>query len=258
MIMLELLKDLPDGIVGIQASGRVTREDYDRVLAPVLEDARHKGRRIRFLYQFGPSFEGFTATGALEDARIGLRHLRLFDGCAVVGDVEWVREASQLVGALMPCPVRVFGNAQLQQAVGWLGTLDTSGTLSHRWIAESGVLVVEPRGPLRAADFDRLAAVIDPWIEGHGDLRGLVIHAHAFPGWENLNGFVAHVLFGREHIGRIRRIALAVDGTMATLAPQLAKHFMRAEVKHFDFEHESDALAWVSASSDPMDRPETG
>jgi hypothetical protein len=252
--MLEILKELPPGIDGVQASGRVTREDYDRVLEPLLERARHDTRRIRFLYQLGPTFEGFTAAAAVEDAWIGLRHLRLFDGCAVVGDVGWIREAAHLVGALMPCPLRVFGNAQFPQAVAWLAQLDASSSLAHCWLSEKGVLVAEPSGPLRAADFDRLAAVIDPWIDAHGGLSGLVIHARAFPGWENLNGLIAHILFGREHRGRIKKIALCVDGKLAELAPQLAKHFMHAEVEHFAYGREGDALAWVNGLTEGSER----
>ncbi len=252
--MLKILTELPPGIDGVQATGRVTREDYDQVLEPLLEKARHEKRRIRLLYQLGPHFEGFTAAAVVEDAWVGLRHLRLFDGCAVVGDIGWIREAAQLVGALMPCPVRVFGNAQFQQAAAWLAQLDATSSLGHRWISEKGILVVEPRGPLRAADFDRVAAVIDPWMDAHGALNGLVIHARAFPGWENLNGLIAHVLFGRAHLGKIRKIALCVDGKLAELAPQLAKHFMHATVKHFDYQCEDDALAWVGGASEGPER----
>ena len=84
--MIEILKDLPEGIDGVRAIGKITKEDYGKVLVLLFAEARREGRHIRFLYQLGPEFEGFTAGAAWEDAKIGLHSLRLFDGCAVVTD----------------------------------------------------------------------------------------------------------------------------------------------------------------------------
>jgi len=43
-----------------------------------------------------------TPGAAWKDVTLGLRALGLFDGCAVVSDIGWVREASRLAGG--PCP----------------------------------------------------------------------------------------------------------------------------------------------------------
>lgn len=121
--MLVKLNDLPSGIEGVKAVGKITKEDYDNVLEPILDDARREGRRIRFLYQLGAEFDGFTPGAAWEDARIGFRSLRLFDGCAIVSDTGWIREVARLAGFLLPCPVRVFENQARANAIEWLGTL---------------------------------------------------------------------------------------------------------------------------------------
>ena len=113
--MIEILKNLPDGIDGVQAIGKISKEDYEKVFVPLLDQARREGRRIRFLYQLGPEFEGFTPGAAWEDAKIGLQSMRLFDGCAVVTDLGWIRELTRMAGFLMPCPVRVFGNHRARQ-----------------------------------------------------------------------------------------------------------------------------------------------
>src|SRR5689334_21956867 len=53
-----------------------------------------------------------------------------------------------------------------------------------RLLPESSVIVAEIERPLRVADFDALALIADAWIEAHGVLGGLVVHARRFPGWE--------------------------------------------------------------------------
>jgi hypothetical protein len=245
--VIERRKNLPSGIDGLAARGKVRREDFHNVVQPLLEEARREGRRIRLLYQFGPDFEGFTPGAAWEDARIGLHYLRLFERCAIVTDIGWVRESARLVASFLPCPMGVFGNSELKNALSWVGAPNENEALSYRLLATFGVLILEPRGPLRAEDFEALALVVDPWIEAHGPLQGIVVHAKTFPGWESFGGFLRHLRFVRDHHRKVRRIAMAVDGALAELAPRLAEHFIQAEVKHFKYDEYKNALEWAKA-----------
>jgi hypothetical protein len=246
--MLERLTALPPGIDGVKAVGKVSQQDYQQVLGPLLDDARHADRRVRLLYQFGPEFEGFTAGGAWEDASVGLRSLRFVEGLAIVTDVNWVRDATRLSAFFMPGPVKVFANAQFDDAVAWLQSLPQTAGVTQRLLSERGVIVVEVTQALRARDFDELAATADAWIEAHGSLQGLVIHTRRFPGWENLGGLIRHVRFVRDHHRKIRRIAVAADGDLATLMPRLGEHFVKAEVKGFRYDAVDAAIEWAGAA----------
>jgi hypothetical protein len=121
--MLGLLSDVPDGVQAIQAVGTVTASDYERVFAPLVERARTAGRRLRLLYEFGPEFQRITPAALWADTRLGLGYLRLLDGCAVVSDIDWIRQPTLGIGAWMPCPVRVYGVAERGPALGWLTSL---------------------------------------------------------------------------------------------------------------------------------------
>ena len=59
--MIQLLSYLPDHIVGVSASGQVNAADYEAILIPAIEAALMKHDRIRFFYQLGPQFTGFTS-----------------------------------------------------------------------------------------------------------------------------------------------------------------------------------------------------
>lgn len=246
--VIERLKDLPIGIDGAKAIGTITKVDYEQVFVPILEQARRDGRHIRFLYQFGPEFRGFSPGAAWEDAKIGLHSMRLFDGCAVVTDLAWIREVTRLAGFFMPCPAQVFGNKAFAQAVAWLQSLPEGAAVSHRLLPESGVIVVEVKQPLRAQDFEALALTADAWIEAHGELQGLVIHAREFPGWENLGSFFRHVRFVRDHERKVKKIALAVDSQLASVVPAIAEHFVQAEIKSFAYSELESAIAWAASA----------
>ena len=121
--------------------------------------------------------------------------------------------------------------------------------VTHRLLPDTGVVVVEVTQALRAQDFDALALTADTWIEAHGNLKGLVIHAREFPGWENLGSLVRHIRFVRDHHRNIERIALAVDSKLAALAPRIGEHFLQAQVENFRYDDLDAAMAWAGGSS---------
>lgn len=249
--MLERLTDLPPGIDGVKATGKVSKHDYDEVMEPLINTARCEGRRLRLLYEIGPDFHGFTGGAAWEDAKLGLSNLRLFEGVAVVTNVNWIVQSTRLATFMMPCPVKTFDIADRAAAVQWLGTLSERATVEQRIIAERGVLVVDVKQALRSADFEAIAITADTWIEAHGRLHGLVIHVRAFPGWENLGALVRHVRFVRDHHRKIDRIALAADSKLASVGPRIGEHFVKAEVKVFGYDEVDAAIAWAGGPATP-------
>lgn len=117
--------------------------------------------------------------------------------------------------------------------------------LEHELLADKGVLIARPKGPLTAKDFAALAAEADAWIETHGALRGLVISAARFPGWENPAGMLAHFRFVRAHHRKIARVAVVSDSDLLGLMPGLANHFVAAELRRFKGDQEAEATRWV-------------
>lgn len=111
---------MPDNVVAVKATGKVTGEDYDKVLVPTIEDKLARYDKIRLLYQIGPDFEGFTAEAMWDDAKVGMRHLTAFKKVAVVSDVEWINRAVRIFSFVIPSDVRIFGNDGFSEAKTWV------------------------------------------------------------------------------------------------------------------------------------------
>ncbi|MGW2638955.1 STAS/SEC14 domain-containing protein [Streptomyces sp. NPDC001348] len=248
--MLDRVQDVPSGIDAVRAIGTVSKDDYEAVIEPLVDDARSEDRRIRLLYEFGPEFQSLSPAAGWEDLKVGIGAMRLFEGCAVVSDIGWIRQSTRLAGFLMPCPVRVFACQDREEALRWLVSLPEGPGVSHQLLAESKVLVIEVEQPLRVQDFDALAETADSWLEIHDELAGVVVHVRAFPGWENIGSLLRHIRFVRDHHRKVRRIALAADSKLAGLVPHLAKHFVQAEVRQFGYGERDDAVAWASTPPD--------
>ncbi len=120
--------------------------------------------------------------------------------------------------------------------------------LNHELRRDDGILVIRPEGPFEAADFTTVASHVDAYLESHGTLSGMMIHAKAFPGWKDLGALLAHLKFVIQHHKKIARIALVADGNFATVMPSIAGHFIHAQVRGFDLAHERAALEWLKAN----------
>jgi len=123
--------------------------------------------------------------------------------------------------------------------------------LETQLLPEQGILVVTPIDKLESADFERLRGLANPYIEEHGGLNGLMIEAQSFPGWEDFAGMLSHFRFIREFESQIKRVALVSDSTVLTILPNIAAHFVAAEVRHFDFQQRERALQWLQDPSTP-------
>jgi SpoIIAA-like len=242
--MIERIEGLPAGVDGVRCNGKLTREDYDAVVVPLLEEVQREQRRLRCLVEMD-GFDGITPGAAFEDVRLGLRAMGSFDGCAVVSSLPWVGEVLRFVGFLLPYPVRVFPTDRRDEAIAWLTSLSGGPGITHRVLADTGVVVVEVAEPLRVQDVEALATVVDGWLTERPRLHGLVVHARAFPGWENVGGLVRHLRFVVGHHRHVDRIALAVDGPLAAMAATLAEVVAHPQVRRFDHDELDAAIAWA-------------
>jgi hypothetical protein len=121
--------------------------------------------------------------------------------------------------------------------------------IKHELLTDDGIVVVTPQGRLEAADFEQLAATVDPFIASRGKLNGIMIHVESFPGWKDFAGLLSHLRFVQDHHRRIAKVALVTDSKVAAVAESLAKRFVSAQIKHFELADRPQALAWLKQAA---------
>ena len=107
------------------------------------------------------------------------------------------------------------------------------------------ILTVAPEGKLAAEDFAQLAEAVDPFLEEYGPLRGLLIEAETFPGWQDFAALISHLRFVKEHHTRIDKVAAVTDSGFLSVLPQVAGHFIKAEIRHFPCNDRQAAFEWL-------------
>jgi len=118
--MIELIDGLPDGVVGFEAVGEVTAEDYRSVAIPAVEKALSRHKKISLIHVLGERFTGYSASGEWDDAKLGLLHPLSWRRIAVVTDLEHMRTVVRHGGWLIPGEVKLFSNEQRAEAEAWV------------------------------------------------------------------------------------------------------------------------------------------
>lgn len=117
--MIKVIEDMPPGTIGLEAIGKVTDEDYERVLVPAVSAALER-KDVRLLYVLGDEFDSYSAGAVWADTKLWAGHLTSWQKVAIVSDADWLENAVKAFGWLMPGEVKVFDDDDLDDAKEWL------------------------------------------------------------------------------------------------------------------------------------------
>lgn len=120
--MVERIEGVPEGVVGLRATGKLTRDDYREVFDPLLREAVEAGdARMLFVLT---EFEGLEPGAWWEDMKLGfgleVRHRSAWKRIAVITDEEWIRKAMHMFSWLTPGELMIGEPDELEQAKEWV------------------------------------------------------------------------------------------------------------------------------------------
>ncbi|MUL83289.1 MULTISPECIES: STAS/SEC14 domain-containing protein [unclassified Mycolicibacterium] len=119
--MIELLPDMPNGVVGIRVSGKVEGDDL-REFRPKMDELFKTGD-IRIVEVISPDYAGFGPGGLVQDLKLGIgalvQHHSAFKRIAVVSDKDWVAHAMHAFAWMIPGELKIFGLDELDAAKQW-------------------------------------------------------------------------------------------------------------------------------------------
>jgi hypothetical protein len=121
--------------------------------------------------------------------------------------------------------------------------------ITHHLDPEHRILHLQPHSSLEIADFEQLAAVVDPFLAESGDLAGLIVETPHFSGWDSFGAMSAHLRFVRDHHRHIKKIAIVTHSKLGDVAEHLASHFVSAEILHFPAGNLEPARQWISGEA---------
>src|SRR5260370_40969678 len=102
--MIGELSDLPAGVIGFEASGRLRAEDYRDVVLPALERAAAAGQ-VRFVIVMR-DFDGMSGGALWQDLKVGAEPFRAGKRIALVTAIDWMKQMTSRFGWMTPGQVQ--------------------------------------------------------------------------------------------------------------------------------------------------------
>ena len=121
--MIEIIKGLPDNIVGIVVKGRLTGQDCSSLLIPAIDRALNWHHKLRLYYEIRSRYPGAVwddiSLGAGREVGRDLTWERI----AIVSDIAWVRHMVQALRLVIPGEVRLFATEEVPEGLAWIADL---------------------------------------------------------------------------------------------------------------------------------------
>lgn len=124
--MLQLINDLPDFVVGVKASGEVSKEDLETVLIPAIDRQVEQYDAIYYLLVLETDVQNWDFGAWISDAKVGLKYLTKWKKIAVVTGQEGVQKFTDVFSAVVPGKARGYTPDELETAKTWVSVRDIS------------------------------------------------------------------------------------------------------------------------------------
>jgi hypothetical protein len=106
-------------ILMVRATGRLSKEDYERFVPEVDRLITQHGK-IRVLFDM-IDFHGWTARAVWEDLKFAVAHFRDIERLAVVGDKAWEHGMAVFCRPFTKAEMRYFDRGEEDEARAWIG-----------------------------------------------------------------------------------------------------------------------------------------
>jgi hypothetical protein len=117
--MIELLKDLPATVVGFRASGQVTKDDYDDVLFPAVQQHIDAKEPLNYILFIDTPVSNFSIGAWIMDSWLSLKEIWKWKRFAIVSDEVKARNFTKSFGHFFPGEYEVFESKDLNKAIQW-------------------------------------------------------------------------------------------------------------------------------------------
>lgn len=121
-------------------------------------------------------------------------------------------------------------------------------------LSDPAILALHPHGALSESDFETLTQAVDCHINETDRVPNLVISLDRLPHWDSLGAMLRHFQFVRLHQKVIAKLAIVGDVPLLSIAPEIANHFVKAEVRRFPAAKLEEARAWAGDTVDDPGR----
>lgn len=113
---------LEHNLIYTVAEGKLTDEDYDRLI-PLLEEKIRTYGKIRWYFEM-QEFEGWSLSAMWRDLKFDFRNKENLERIAMVGDKAWEKQLTQLMKPFTGATIKYFDISEKDEAKNWIQKME--------------------------------------------------------------------------------------------------------------------------------------
>lgn len=117
--MITIINDAPENVAAFNATGDVTKEDFENLVIPYVKNKVEQFDELNYLLYLDTDLSNFTTGAWLQDALLGIKNLSKWNRAAIVTDKEGVQNFTDIFSVLMPGEFKSFPKENLYNALYW-------------------------------------------------------------------------------------------------------------------------------------------
>ncbi|MCE3075779.1 SpoIIAA family protein [Chryseobacterium gwangjuense] len=117
--MITIIPEAPENVAAFNASGEVTKEDFENLVFPIVKEKVDHFHELNYLLYLDTDIDNFTVGAWFEDALLGLKNLANWNRAAIVTDEKGIQNFTDIFSVLMPGEFKSFPKENLYNALYW-------------------------------------------------------------------------------------------------------------------------------------------
>lgn len=117
--MITIINDAPENVAAFNATGDVTKEDFENLVIPYVKNKVEQFDELNYLLYLDTDLSNFTMGAWLQDALLGIKNITKWNRAAIVTDKEGVQNFTDIFSVLMPGEFKSFPKENLYNALYW-------------------------------------------------------------------------------------------------------------------------------------------
>lgn len=117
--MISIINDAPENVAAFNATGDVTRADFENLVIPHVKSKVDQFDELNYLLYLDTDLDNFTMGAWLQDALLGIKNITKWNRAAIVTDKEGVQNFTDIFSVIMPGEFKSFPKENLYNALYW-------------------------------------------------------------------------------------------------------------------------------------------
>ena len=126
--MVELLNDFPPHVAAYRASGKVHKEEYEKVVMHRVDEVAEQYGKINFLVRLETDMDNYSFAAFLDYLKVSFEHFTKWNRMAIVSDEAWLRMAYDALSVVVPGKIKGYKLNEYEAAKQWVSAPLEEGT----------------------------------------------------------------------------------------------------------------------------------